>query len=300
MHFYTKSCTIAVQTIFHRSNIIAETGKDGKSKARFIPVPAFMTADAMEQLCSSFITAMQDGKYDPLLLIPMFIMDFLCIHPFNDGNGRMSRLLTLLLLYRCGYIVGKYISVEMLIEKSKEHEAHLAAEAKREADARLTRYNGVLDKFISEGHKAQRVFALSDRCGDFNSQEALSVYYAIVALAQKLEISLDCNSGIKSVTTQFLDGFNWSGMSQNRQDNCRSWTNLFTAREVDFPESVIGNFCTFVDHMSCSAETYVSLGGSNGCADQLTNWDSTQKKVWAHQRKKTKECLCRVLSITGS
>ena len=137
-------------------------------------------------------------------------------------------------------------------------------------------------------HAAQREFALSDRCCDFNRQEALSVYYAIVALAQKLEISLDSNSGIKSATTQFLDGCDWSGMSQSRQDNCRSWTNLFTAREVNFPESVIGNFCTFVDHMSCSAETYVYLGGSNGCADQLTNWDGTQKQGLGAPKKKDK------------
>ncbi len=68
----------------------------------------------------AFINAIQSEKYDPLLLIPMFILDFLCIHPFTDGNGRMSRLLTLLLLYRSGYIVGKYISLEMLIEKTKE------------------------------------------------------------------------------------------------------------------------------------------------------------------------------------
>lgn len=59
-------------------------------------------------------------KKEPLILIPMFILDFLCIHPFNDGNGRMSRLLTLLLLYRAGYIVGKYISIEKLIENTKE------------------------------------------------------------------------------------------------------------------------------------------------------------------------------------
>ncbi len=135
--------------------------------------------------------------------------------------------------------------------------------------------------------KAQREFALSDRCCYFNRQEALSVYYAIVALAQKIEISLDSNSGIKSVTTQFLDGCDWSGMSQSRQDNCRSWTNLFTAREVNFPESIIGNFCAFVDHMSCSAETYVSLCGSHGCADQLTNWDGTQKLGLGAPAKKT-------------
>ena len=63
---------------------------------------------------------MQDAELDPLLLIPIFILDFLCIHPFNDGNGRMSRLLTLLLLYRSGYIVGKYISIEKLISDTKE------------------------------------------------------------------------------------------------------------------------------------------------------------------------------------
>lgn len=101
-------------------NVIAESGKDGKQRVRFAPVPAFQTAEAMEALCSEFNSAIDRSEYDPLLLIPMFILDFLCIHPFNDGNGRMSRLLTLLLLYRSGYIVGKYISMELLIEKTKE------------------------------------------------------------------------------------------------------------------------------------------------------------------------------------
>lgn len=101
-------------------NVIAESGKVGKQRVRFAPVPAFQTAEAMEALCSEFNSAIDRSEYDPLLLIPMFILDFLCIHPFNDGNGRMSRLLTLLLLYRSGYIVGKYISMEMLIEKTKE------------------------------------------------------------------------------------------------------------------------------------------------------------------------------------
>lgn len=100
-------------------NVIAETDAQGHQKARFIPVPAFQTADAMDSLCQSFQNAWQENIIDKLLLTPMFILDFLCIHPFNDGNGRMSRLLTLLLLYRAGYIVGKYISLEMLIEKTK-------------------------------------------------------------------------------------------------------------------------------------------------------------------------------------
>ena len=101
-------------------NVIAEVDKGGNEHVRFTPTPAFQTPDAIDVLCRSFNEALDDGKYDALLLIPMFVLDFLCIHPFNDGNGRMSRLLTLLLLYRSNYIVGKYISIEMLIEKSKE------------------------------------------------------------------------------------------------------------------------------------------------------------------------------------
>ena len=101
-------------------NVIAETDAEGHQKARFIPVPAFQTAEAMEELCARFLEAWEADRIDKLVLIPMFILDFLCIHPFNDGNGRMSRLLTLLLFYKAGYIVGKYISMEMLIEKTKE------------------------------------------------------------------------------------------------------------------------------------------------------------------------------------
>ena len=101
-------------------NVIAESSKDGQQRVRFTPVPALQTPEAMENLCNEFNNAIERAEYDPLLLIPMFILDFLCIHPFNDGNGRMSRLLTLLLLYRSGYIVGKYVSMEMLIEKTKE------------------------------------------------------------------------------------------------------------------------------------------------------------------------------------
>jgi Fic family protein len=101
-------------------NIIAETDSEGNNRIRFQPLSAFETPDAMERLTNTFFEATNAEKHDPLLLIPMFVLDFLCIHPFNDGNGRMSRLLTLLLLYRSGYIVGKYISLEMIIEKTKE------------------------------------------------------------------------------------------------------------------------------------------------------------------------------------
>ena len=99
-------------------NVIAETDAQGNKTVWFQPVWA--TAEAMEDLCRAYEEAIGVGELDTLLLIPMFVLDFLCIHPFNDGNGRMSRLLTLLLLYRAGYTVGKYISIEKLIEESKE------------------------------------------------------------------------------------------------------------------------------------------------------------------------------------
>ena len=100
--------------------MIAETDAQGNKSIRFQPLPAWETPEAVDSLCRAYEEAVGKGDMDPLLLIPMFILDFLCIHPFNDGNGRMSRLLTLLLLYRAGYIVGKYISIEKLIEESKE------------------------------------------------------------------------------------------------------------------------------------------------------------------------------------
>ena len=101
-------------------NVIAEEDNEGNRFVRFQPIPAWETPDAIEALCDAFDDAIARNEADPLLIIPMFILDFLCIHPFNDGNGRMSRLLTLLLLYRAGYIVGKYISIEKVIETSKD------------------------------------------------------------------------------------------------------------------------------------------------------------------------------------
>lgn len=117
---YSYSQGAAGGTYKNSDNVIAEIDAEGHQKARFIPVPAFQTAEAMEELCTSFLKAWESDRIDKLLLIPMFILDFLCIHPFNDGNGRMSRLLTLLQFYKAGYIVGKYVSMEMLIEKTKE------------------------------------------------------------------------------------------------------------------------------------------------------------------------------------
>ena len=101
-------------------NVIAEEDSEGNKLIRFQPVSAWETPGAINAICEAFDEIMSQSDADPLLIIPMFVLDFLCIHPFNDGNGRMSRLLTLLLLYRAGYIVGKYISIEKMIEETKE------------------------------------------------------------------------------------------------------------------------------------------------------------------------------------
>lgn len=99
-------------------NIIREQDEKGNEKIRFKPVPAWETSESLDALCVAYKEAKNEA--DSLILMSMFILDFLCIHPFNDGNGRMSRLLTLLLLYQSGFIVGKYVSIEKIIEESKE------------------------------------------------------------------------------------------------------------------------------------------------------------------------------------
>lgn len=101
-------------------NVIAEEDMEGNKYIRFKHVEVGEVREAIEQICREYNEAIATEAINPLLAIPMFILDFLCIHPFNYGNGRMSRLLTLLLLYRSGYIVGKYISIEKLLEKTKE------------------------------------------------------------------------------------------------------------------------------------------------------------------------------------
>ena len=101
-------------------NYIKETKPDGTEVVRFTPLAPYETPEAIEMICNSFRDTLAMETVDPLILIPAFICDFLCIHPFNDGNGRMSRLLTLLLLYKCGYEVGKYISIEKQIETTKD------------------------------------------------------------------------------------------------------------------------------------------------------------------------------------
>ena len=100
-------------------NYINATDANGREFVLFTPLPPYETPAAVEAICESYNRVLDTRDVDALILIPVFIHDFLCIHPFNDGNGRMSRLLTTLLLYRCGYVVGKYISLESKIAKNK-------------------------------------------------------------------------------------------------------------------------------------------------------------------------------------
>ncbi len=100
-------------------NYITEVSKNGETSIRFKPLDAFETPGAVKSICENFNQEISKQEIDPLLLIPIFIHDFLCIHPFNDGNGRMSRLLTTLLLYKNGYTIAKYISLESKIAKNK-------------------------------------------------------------------------------------------------------------------------------------------------------------------------------------
>ena len=100
-------------------NTIMEVDAFGNRKVRFQPVSSFETENYFDKMVEAYKKAVKEN-IPSLILIPVLIHDFLCIHPFDDGNGRMSRLLTLLLLYKFGYFVGRYISIEMLIEESKE------------------------------------------------------------------------------------------------------------------------------------------------------------------------------------
>lgn len=101
-------------------NYISATYPDGHVETLFTPLSPLETPDALNRICEEYNRIIGNMEVEPLIAIPVFIHDFLCIHPFNDGNGRMSRLLTTLLLYRSGFYVGKYISLEVKIAKNKD------------------------------------------------------------------------------------------------------------------------------------------------------------------------------------
>ena len=163
----------------------------------------------------------------------------------------------------------EYNEAARKVKERKEREARLAAE-------KQDRYQNILNRFIAEGRAALRAFALSNKT-NFNDKEAASIYYGIMAVAHKMELSLGTKEGITSAVNNFLSGMSWRDCSKFNEECVTNWTHLFAERDVTYEPSIIDNFISFVDYMSCNAETYTSLGGSNGCADQLTNWDGTKK-----------------------
>ena len=174
------------------------------------------------------------------------------------------------------------------VEERKEQEA----EAKREEQARQDIYQGVLDRFINEGHEQLKIFSQLSRI-NFYEKEAKAIYYGIMATATKTNIALHSPQGAIFAVERFLASMDWNGSGNYRRECVAHWTKLFAIDEVVYTEPIIQNFLSFINHMSCNADTYVSLGGSNCCADQLTNWDGTQKLGLRASPKKKPQGLSR-------
>lgn len=175
------------------------------------------------------------------------------------------------------------------VEERKEQEA----EAKRLEQARQDRYQGVFDRFINEGHEQLKAFSQLSRI-DFDEKEAKAIYYGIMATATKSNIALRSLQGAIFAVERFLASMERNGCGNYRRECVAHWTKLFATDEIGYTEPIIQNFLSFIDYMLCSADTYVSLGGSNGCVDQLTNWDGTQKTGLGALSKKKSQGLFRL------
>ena len=130
-------------------NVILEIDNDGNRRVRFRPIPAIETSKAMEQLELAYMDARSNSNINQLLLIPCVILDFLCIHPFSDGNGRMSRLLSLLLLYKNGFDAGKYVSFEEQINNYKAHYYEALRQSSIGWNANENTYFPFIENFLS-------------------------------------------------------------------------------------------------------------------------------------------------------
>lgn len=214
-------------------NVITETLKDGTTKVRFKPVDVWETPKALEELCFSYNEAISKSTISELIAMSMFILDFLCIHPFNDGNGRMSRLLTLLLMYKSSYLVGRYISIEKIIEETKDsyykaleessqgwHEnkndyepfikymLSVIVKAYREFDARTD--------VLSKLSKADRVAkTINDTLGKITKQEILEICPDIseITVQRELKQLVDNKKIIK------ISGGRYTQYTWNREKN---------------------------------------------------------------------------------
>ena len=130
-------------------NVILEIDADGNRRVRFRPTPAIETPEAMEQLELAYLDARSDANINQLLLIPCVILDFLCIHPFRDGNGRMSRLLSLLLLYKNSFDAGKYVSFEEQINDYKAYYYEALRQSSAGWDTNENSYFPLIENFLS-------------------------------------------------------------------------------------------------------------------------------------------------------
>ena len=137
-------------------NIIAEMDEYGRRRLRFTPVPAAQTQEAMEQLILAYIDARDNARINKLLLIPCVILDFLCIHPFADGNGRVSRLLTLLLMYKSGFNIGKFVSFEEQINNSKDFYYSSLQDSSRGWHTNENSYIAFMKNFLSTLYKCYK------------------------------------------------------------------------------------------------------------------------------------------------
>ena len=170
----------------------------------------------------------------------------------------------------------EYNDAAKMVKVRKEEETRLAEEAKREEQARENRRQSVRDSLVANGKDSLRSFALTDRI-DFNEQEAKSIYYGIMAIAQKFGFDLCTKNGVSSAVRKLLEGLSWNGCTNFRMECVTNWTKLFAENDNMYDSHVINKFISFIDYMSCSSKNNVATGGSNGCADQLTNWNGTKK-----------------------
>ena len=187
-------------------NYISATYPNGTTRILFTPLSPFETPSALESICNEFNRVIGNNELEPLIAIPVFIHDFLCIHPFNDGNGRMSRLLTTLLLYQSGFHVGKYISLEAKIAKNKD----LYYDALNQSQIGLnTRYRQFYDYYIKQDSKCEiiRQFKedLSEHIEDWADLEIALGNYAEHFSPEQVNDYIELLDDVQDALANYID-----------------------------------------------------------------------------------------------
>ncbi len=196
-------------------NEIIENHPDGSKRIRFTPTKAYLTPTAMTQLTENYTDALKEGRHDALILIPLVIFDFVCIHPFSDGNGRMSRLLTLMLLYQVDYQVGRYISLERIFEDSKVSYYETLEASSRHWHAGKHDVNPWLNYFWGALLRAYREF--EERVGVITTSRGSKTELIRLAIQRRVapfamnEIESDCPGTSREMIRQVLRKMRDSG-----------------------------------------------------------------------------------------